>query len=78
MYNMDPEGYYEGYGTGSSMVAESYCCGGVFGVMFWPFLFMFMFTYFWDKYKYNPVIFFCCYLACLNISFLPEIRCFVS
>lgn len=58
MYNMDPEGYYEGYGTGSSMVAESYCCGGVFGVMFWPFLFMFMFTYFWDKYKYNPVIFF--------------------
>lgn len=71
-YNKDPESYYAGFGLGGSMVAEAYCCGGMFGVMFWPFLFMFTSVLFWDKYKNNTVIFFLLLSGLGNWFFSPR------
>lgn len=58
MYNIDAVSYYNGAGTGSSLVAEAYCFGGLIGVSVWSFLFMYYPLIFWEKYRNDPAIFF--------------------
>lgn len=58
MRYISPNAYYSGNGTGSSIVAESYCCGGLFGTVFWPFVYMYLFILLWDRYHKKPYAFF--------------------
>lgn len=58
MSRINADAYYKGSGTGSSIVTESYCCGGLFGTVFWPFVYMFMFILLWERHHKSPYAFF--------------------
>lgn len=58
MRQINADAYYNGYGTGSSIVAESYCCGGLFGTVFWSFVYMYIFILLWERHHKRPYVFF--------------------
>ena len=58
MFLINPKAYYGGNGTGSSIVAESYCCGGLFGTVFWPFVYMYLFILLWERHHKKTYAFF--------------------
>ena len=59
MFLINPKAYYGGNGTGSSIVAESYCCGGLFGTVFWPFVYMYLFILLWERHHKKLTLFSC-------------------